>query len=98
MDDIKITIPEVSASATAIRNINNNLDEVLCGVSRLMNDLSSFWRGTAGETIVQRFQKFANKFIDENQAIEAYAKFLDYTVSSYDSLESTITSNASSFD
>lgn len=98
MDNIKITIPEVSASATAIRTINNNLDEVLCGVSRMMNDLSGFWEGTAGETIVQRFQKFANKFIDENQTIEAYAKFLDYTVSSYDSLESTITSNASSFE
>lgn len=98
MDDIKITLNEVVSSANTIRSINNNLDEVLCNVSRQMNDLSSFWKGTAGETIVQRFQKFANQFLKESEAIEAYAKYLDYAVSSYDSLESTITSNASSFD
>lgn len=98
MDDIKITLNEVVLSANTIRSINNNMDDVLCNVSRLMNDLSSFWRGTAGETIVQRFQKFANKFLKESQDIEAYAKYLDYAVSSYDSLESTITSNATSFE
>lgn len=98
MNDIRITLPEVSNSAANIRNINSNMDEVLTNVSRMMSELSGFWKGTAGETIVQRFNKFANRFIDESETIEEYAKFLDYTVSSYDSLESTITSNASNFE
>lgn len=98
MDNIKITLPEVSSSASSIRSINASLDETLNSVNKMMNDLSNVWRGTAGETIVSRFQKFAQKFIDESETIEEYAKFLDYTVSSYDSLESTLTSNASNFD
>ena len=38
---------------------------------------------------------FANRFEKYRVLIDAYAKFLDTTVSSYDSLESTITGNAS---
>ena len=98
MEDIRITLPEVSNCASSIRNINAGMDDVLNGVSRMMSDLSSVWKGNAGETIVQRFNKFANRFLEESETIEEYAKFLDYTVSSYDSLESTITSNASNFE
>ena len=98
MEDIRITLPEVSNAATTLRNINTNLDEILSNVSKMMLDLNVVWKGTAGETIVTRFQKFANRFIDESETIEEYAKFLDYTVSSYDSLESTITSNATNFE
>lgn len=98
MEDIRITLPEVSNAAATLRNINTNLDEVLSNVSKMMLDLNVVWKGTAGETIVTRFQKFANRFIDESETIEEYAKFLDYTVSSYDSLESTITSNATNFE
>lgn len=98
MEDIRITLPEVSNAAATLRNINTNLDEILSNVSKMMLDLNVVWKGTAGETIVTRFQKFANRFIDESETIEEYAKFLDYTVSSYDSLESTITSNATNFE
>ncbi len=98
MEDIRITLPEVSNCAANIRTINVNLDEVLSSVQRMMLDLRNVWKGTAGEAIVTRFQKFALRFIEENQTIEEYAKFLDYTVSSYDSMESTIVSNASSFE
>ena len=98
MENVWITLPEVSNAATNIRNINASLDETLTSVSRMMADLSNFWRGTAGETIVQRFNNFANRFINESETIDRYANFLDYTVSSYDSLESTITSNASNFE
>ena len=98
MENIRITLSKVSGAATAIRNINSNMDDVLNNVKKMMNDLSGVWKGTAGETIVRRFNKFATKFIDESETIEEYAKFLDYTVSSYDSLESTLTSNASNFE
>ena len=98
MEDIRITLPEVSNCAASLRNINSGLDEVLTSVNKLMLELGSVWKGTAGETIVERFQKFSSRFIDESETIEEYARFLDYTVSSYDSLESTITSNATNFE
>ncbi len=98
MEDIRITLPEVSSSAGAMRSINASLDDTLNSISKMMNDLSSVWKGTAGEAIVQRFKTFSSRFIDESETIEEYAKFLDYTVSSYDSLESTLTNNASTFD
>ena len=98
MDNIRISLSKVSGAATTIRNINSNMDDVLNNVKKMMNDLSGVWKGTAGETIVSRFNKFAAKFVDESEIIEEYAKFLDYTVSSYDSLESTLISNASNFE
>ncbi len=98
MEDIRITLPDVSSAASTLRSINASLDDTLNSVSKMMNDLSSIWKGTAGEAIVQRFQKFSSRFIDESETIEEYAKFLDYTVSSYDSLESTLSNNANNFD
>ena len=98
MDNIKITLPEVSSAANNIRNINASMDNILNDVNKMMNDLSNVWKGTTGETIVNRFKKFATRFIDESQTIEEYAKYLDYTVSSYDSLESTLSSNAANFE
>lgn len=98
MNNIKITLPEVSSAANNIRNINANMDDILNDVSKMMNDLTNVWKGTAGEEIVSRFKRFSSRFIDESQTIDEYAKYLDYTVSSYDSLESTLSSNASNFE
>ncbi len=98
MDNIRITLPEVSASAANIRSINASMDDILNSVSKYMNDLQAVWKGTAGEEIVSRFKRFSSRFIDESETIEEYAKYLDYTVSSYDSLESSLTTNASNFE
>ncbi len=97
MDNIRITLPEVSAAAGNIRSINASMDDILNSVSKYMNDLSSVWKGTTGEEIVSRFKRFSSKFLDESETIEEYAKYLDYTVSSYDSLESSLSANASNF-
>jgi uncharacterized protein YukE len=98
MNEIKITLPEVAETASQIRNYNASLDNILSYVSKLMNDLNSIWMSDGEEMLLSRFQKFANRFIDESEVIESYAKFLDSTVSDYDSLESTIVANASNFD
>ena len=91
MDHIKISLPEVSDTAAAIRNYNANLDET-------MNELNSCWQSDGQEMLLSRFLKFSNRFQDESQVIESYARFLDDTVANYDSLESTIVTNASNFD
>ena len=98
MDNLKISLPEVSAAASQIRHYNSNLDETLSYVNKMMNELNSIWLSEGEETLLSRFQKFAQKFIDESEIIENYARFLDDTVSSYDSLESTIVANASHFE
>ena len=97
-DSLKISLPEVSNTAGAIRNYNQSLDDVLSYVSKLMNELHSIWESDGEETLLQRFTHFSSRFIDESETIESYATFLDNTVSTYDSLESTITANASNFE
>ncbi len=97
MDQIKISLGEVSNLAAQIRLINTNLDDVLNYVKQLMNELNSVWNSDGATAITNRFMQFSLRFEKESETIENYARFLDYTVASYDSLESTITSNASTF-
>ena len=97
-NSIKITLPEVSNIASEIRNCNANLDASLSTVTKLMNELNSIWYSQGQETLLARFQKFSARFGEESEIIESYARFLDDTVSSYDSLESTIVANAANFD
>lgn len=98
MEQIRISLDEVSEIASSIRLLNSNLDDVLAYVNRTMHELSSVWISEGAETLMNRFSSFASRFLKESETIENYARFLDYTVSSYGSLESTITANASSFD
>jgi len=98
MEELKISLSEVSNTATQIRNCNSSLDDILSYVNRKMNDLNSIWLSDGQEMLLSRFQKFAARFIDESEVIESYARFLDNTVADYDSLESTIVANASNFD
>ncbi|MBR4470858.1 MAG: pore-forming ESAT-6 family protein [Erysipelotrichaceae bacterium] len=96
-NNIRITLPEVAQTATEIRNYNSSLDSILAHVSKIMNELNSIWLSDGEEMLLSRFRKFSNKFIDESEVIESYARFLDSTVTDYDSLESTIVANASNF-
>lgn len=97
MEHIKITLGEVSNLANQIRLINTNLDDVLQYVKRLMNDLNGVWSSDGANAIQNRFLQFSSRFDEESKTIEGYARFLDYTVSSYDNLESTIEANAQTF-
>lgn len=98
MDELKISLSDVSSTATQIRNYNSKLDETLSYVNKIMNELNSIWYSEGEETLLGRFQRFSQKFLNESEIIENYARFLDETVSSYDSLESTIVANASNFE
>lgn len=98
MENLKISLPEVSQTAAQIRNCNHQLDDTLNYVNKLMCDLNSVWLSDGEETLLSRFQKFSQRFLDEYETIESYARFLDETVSSYDTLESTIVANASNFE
>ena len=98
MEEIRISLPELSDTASQMRNYNSTLDEILSFVKKTMNDLQAVWDSDGENTLLTSFNKFSTKFIEESEVIESYARFLDDTVNNYDSLESTIVSNASNFD
>lgn len=97
MEHIKITLPEVSNLASQIRLINEEMYDVLVNAEKLMEELNGVWISDGASTIFMRFKNFTRRFTEEKETIETYARFLDHTVSSYDSLETTIEANASSF-
>ncbi len=97
MSELKISLAEVRECAQEMRRLNTSIDTVLTNAKEEMRALSGIWQSDGSEMIRQRFEHFARKFIEEKETIEEYAQFLDRTADSYDSLESTITENASSF-
>ena len=98
MDEIRITLAELSDTAAQMRNYNATLDDILSFVKKTMNDLQVVWESDGEYTLLNAFNKFSGRFIEESEVIESYARFLDDTVNNYDSLESTIVSNATNFD
>jgi hypothetical protein len=69
--------------------------EQLMEMKKEMTDTNVSWISESGETIRSRFNQFASRFDTEKETIDSYARFLDLTVQSYDSLETSINSNAS---
>ena len=98
MDQINISLSEVSSIAAQIRSCNAGLDDILSNVNRMMNELNGIWQSDGQERLLGAFRKFSTRFIEESEVLESYAAFLDATVSDYDSLESTIVANAANFD
>ena len=96
MSSINISLNEVNDLSNEIKRINTNILDILNYAKQEMMSLSNDWQSSGSEMIRNRFQYFSNKFIEQKDVIDSYAKFLDYTVSSCDSIETTITKNASS--
>ncbi|MBQ3459901.1 MAG: pore-forming ESAT-6 family protein [Solobacterium sp.] len=95
MDQISISLNEVSETASRIRQLNQMMYDALSEMKKEMNLLSGTWISEGSEEIRSRFAMFAGRFDRQKTVIDEYARFLELTVSSYDSLESAITGNAS---
>lgn len=95
MAELKITLAQVSECAGQIRSCNQQMFEYLNQMKKEMNDTAASWISDGGQEIRSRFNQFAGRFDTQKETIDSYARFLDRTVESYDSLETTITSNAS---
>ena len=95
MSTLKISLAEVSETASRIRTLNQQMYEQLAAIKKEMNQTNVSWISDAGETIRSRFNQFETRFDKEKETIDSYVRFLDLTVQSYDSLETTINSNAS---
>ena len=97
MEQITISLVEVSTTAGTIRRINAELMQELSEMKRIMNELSAYWQSPAAETIFSRFQGMDTIFENYLEIVEHYAQFLDTTVSSYESTEQRINQNAAAF-
>ena len=95
MTGIKISLDEVSQAAAAIRRLNESMYENVTAMRREMERLDGTWISRGSSEIRERFMLFSKRFEQQREVIESYADFLDMTVLSYDTLETTIQSNAS---
>ncbi len=98
MDGIKINFLEVKEYSNRLKVLNSEILDNLILIQKEMDSLSAIWQSSSCEAIISRFKLFARKFQDLNFNIENYARFLDLASQSYESNESTITSNANSFE
>lgn len=96
MNNIKISLQEVSNCQKQIEALNQKIYTLLIEIKTNMNNLNAVWISDSANTIRTRFNQFSNRFDIQKETINAYAKFLELTVNSYDNLESTINSNAQS--
>lgn len=97
-EGIQISLGEVAKTASTIRTLNTNLSTQLENIRTEMNSLASTWQSDASETIRSKFNAMAEQqFETYKRIIESYAKFLDDTVTSYDTIETAINNNASAF-
>ena len=92
---IQISLQEVQDTANQLRSLNMLMDEELNAMKSEMNRLDSSWISDGSLEIRNKFNLFSSRFEKQKETINQYAKFLDLAVSSYDTLETTITSNAS---
>lgn len=95
MANIQISLQEVQDTANQLRSLNMLMDEELNVMKSEMNRLDSSWISDGSLEIRNKFNLFSTRFEKQKETINQYAKFLDLAVSSYDTLETTITSNAS---
>lgn len=98
MADIKITFEEVKTKANEIHSCNVNLDQALKDIKSNINSLDAQWTSDASETIRGKINGMQAKFTTYYNIIEEYVEFLNTTVSTYQTTESVINSNASQFE
>lgn len=97
MDQIQITLAEVTQTAVQVRHCNIQLYENLLAMRKQMNDLEQAWQSPAAQSIREKFNGMLPTFENYREIIDIYAKFLDQTVSAYEQIETAMQQQASSF-
>ena len=97
MENITISLSDLQKCSADIRIKNELIYDVLSMIKKEMNSLNNYWMSDSSNMIRDKFNLFSLNFDEIKQVIESYAIYLDQTVTTYDSVENTLTSNASSF-
>lgn len=95
MNGIKISLQDITDCANRISILNAGLQESLQVMKKEMLLLQDTWISDAARETIRKFNAVSVRFEKQKEIIDSYTRFLHLTVSSYDSLESTITANAS---
>lgn len=95
MTMINVSLAEVSDTSAKLRTLGEQMYEEQNQMKRIMDSLSGTWMSDGSEEIRSRFNLFAARFDKLKSAIDGYVSYLNLTVSNYDNLETTVTSNAS---
>lgn len=97
METMNISLANMTSCANQIRQENGQLYQNLQEISVTMKQLAGFWQSPASETIRQRFQALLPVFDNYRTVIDTYAKFLDSTVLTYQSMEQQLNAEADTF-
>ena len=97
MDQLQITLAQVTQTAASIRSQNQQLNSCLQEICTSMNQLAAYWQSPASEKIRSRFHGMLPVFDNYRSIVESYAKFLDQTVSTYQSMEAQLNASAEGF-
>lgn len=97
IEGISISLNEVSSTAGTLRSLNSTLGANLANIKSEINNLQTTWQSDSADTIQSKINGMQVQFDEYSKVIEAYAKFLDETVSSYQETENAINSSASAF-
>ena len=97
METMNISLANVTACANQIRQDNEQLYLNLKEISAVMTQLAAFWQSPSSETIRQRFQAMLPAFDNYRTIIDTYAKFLDSTVLTYQTMEQQLNAEADTF-
>lgn len=97
MEQLQITLAQLQQTSTTLRQENTHLNSCLKEIHVCMNQLTNEWQSPAAQTIRAKFQSMLPIFDQYRDIVEQYAKFLDQTVQTYQTMEDQLTSNAQSF-
>lgn len=97
MDNLRITLADVTKTAGYIRMQNEQLNGCLREINGYMTQLSNDWQSPASEKIRTRFHAMLPVFENYKSIVESYSKFLDQTVTTYQSMETTLDASAEGF-
>ncbi len=98
MEQIQISLDGLSKTAMSIRTINEQLNLYMQQIVKQMNDLDSLWQSPAAQAIRTQFSSMIPIIENHKEVIEAYAKFLDITVTTYEDTEMKIKRQISNFE
>lgn len=97
MEELQISLAEVTQTSAKLRTLNQDLNTKLLDMNQQIKELESWWQSPAASTIQMKFNSMLPAFENYRSIIDAYAKFLDQTVATYESLETAINQQATSF-
>lgn len=97
MEQIQITLAEVTQTAVRLRQYNQQLYDNLIAMRKQMNALEQSWQSPAATSIREKFNGMLPTFDNYREIINTYAKFLDQTVVAYEEIETAMQQHASSF-